>query len=127
MSFSGSFNLAFGTQEGHGSWSLFPTNKKRGTQKGFCDQEPHRVLLGFKLTTSMLFEGGIRQLDFPPTLCFLLPEPLSLKSVSASDKRVAQPCTPVVEPGRWEELLRGFGAQVWLGWSEGCTQGFFNE
>ena len=26
---------------------MFPTNKKRKTQKGFRAQEPHRVLLGF--------------------------------------------------------------------------------
>ena len=38
-------------RERHGGWSPFPTNKKRGTQKGFCAQEPHRVLLGF--TTSL--------------------------------------------------------------------------
>ena len=28
-------------------WSLFPTNKKWGTQKGFCTKEFHRVLLSF--------------------------------------------------------------------------------
>ena len=28
--------------------SLFPTNKKWGTQKTFCAQEPHMVLLSFK-------------------------------------------------------------------------------
>ena len=33
-------------------WSLFPVIKKRGTQKGFCAQEPHRVLLGITGTTS---------------------------------------------------------------------------
>ena len=33
--------------EGHGGWSLFPTNKKWGAQKGFHAWEPHRVLLGF--------------------------------------------------------------------------------
>ena len=32
-------------REGHGGWSLIPTNKKRGTQKDFRAQEPHRVLL----------------------------------------------------------------------------------
>ena len=66
MSFSGSFNLAsggflaapplslhplssptgncsnlpFGTQEGHGGWSLFPTNKKRGTERPSCPAAP---------------------------------------------------------------------------------------
>ena len=35
-------------REGHGGWSLFLTNKKWGTQKDFCAQEPHKVLLGFK-------------------------------------------------------------------------------
>ena len=34
--------------EGDGSWHLFPTNRKRGTQKGFHAQEPHLDLLGFK-------------------------------------------------------------------------------
>ena len=34
-------------REGHEGWSLFPTNKKWGTWKGFCAQEPHSVLLGF--------------------------------------------------------------------------------
>ena len=34
-------------REGHGGWSLFPTNKKWGTRTGFHAQEPHRVLLGF--------------------------------------------------------------------------------
>ena len=32
-------------REGHGGWSLFPTNKKMGTQKVFHAQELHRVLL----------------------------------------------------------------------------------
>lgn len=36
--------------EGHGSWSLFLTNKKWRTQKGFHAQELHRVLLGFTVT-----------------------------------------------------------------------------
>ena len=31
-------------------WSLFPVIKKQGTQKGFCTQEPHRVLLSFNCT-----------------------------------------------------------------------------
>ena len=30
-------------------WSLFPVIKKQGTQKDFCAQEPHRVLLGFNI------------------------------------------------------------------------------
>ena len=34
----------------YGGWSLFPTNKKRGTQKGFHTQGPHRVLLSFSLS-----------------------------------------------------------------------------
>ena len=34
--------------EGDGSWCLFPTNRKRGTQKSFHAQEPHLDLLGFK-------------------------------------------------------------------------------
>ena len=34
-------------KEGHGGWSLFPTNKKWGTQNGFHSQEPHRVLFSF--------------------------------------------------------------------------------
>ena len=34
-------------REGHAGWSLFLTNKQQGIQKGFCAQEPHRVLLGF--------------------------------------------------------------------------------
>ena len=33
-------------REGHGGWSLFPT-RNRGTWKGFCAQEPLRVLLSF--------------------------------------------------------------------------------
>ena len=37
-------------RKGYGGWSLFPTNKKRGTWKGFHAQEPQRVLLGFRLT-----------------------------------------------------------------------------
>ena len=35
-------------REGDGSWYLFPTNKKWGTQKGFHVQKPHLDLLGFK-------------------------------------------------------------------------------
>ena len=27
----------------------FPKNKKWGTQKGFCAQEPHRALSGYKV------------------------------------------------------------------------------
>ena len=27
---------------------LFPKNKKWGTHKGFCAQDPHRALLGYK-------------------------------------------------------------------------------
>ena len=34
-------------KEGHGGWSLFPANKKWGTQKSFHAQEPHMILLGF--------------------------------------------------------------------------------
>ena len=37
-----------GLRESHGGWSLFLTNKKWGTQKGFCAQELHRVLFSFK-------------------------------------------------------------------------------
>ena len=36
-------------REGQGGWSLFPTNKKQETQKGFRAQEGHKVLLGFIL------------------------------------------------------------------------------
>ena len=43
---------------GLGGWSLFPTNKKQGTQKGFHAQEPHGVLLGFSVyQTCVLFLG----------------------------------------------------------------------
>ena len=47
-------------------WSLFPVIKKWGTQKDFCAQEPHRVLLGFK--------GALGIPWFPSRrgLCFLL-------------------------------------------------------
>ena len=67
MSFCGSFNVASGDvyipslpwlatiricplelREGHGGCCLFPTNKKLGTQKGFCAQQSHRVPLSFK-------------------------------------------------------------------------------
>ena len=34
-------------RESHGDWSLYPTSKKWGTQKGFYAQEPHRSLLCF--------------------------------------------------------------------------------
>ena len=37
---------------GHRGWSLYCTNKKWETWKGFHDQEPHIVLLGFR--------GGIK-------------------------------------------------------------------
>ena len=30
-------------------WGPFPKNKKWGTQKGFCAQEPHRALLGYSI------------------------------------------------------------------------------
>ena len=73
MSFSGPFNLAsggflaapplisicsdlpFGTQGR--SWRLesVPYKQENGGQKGFCAQEPHRVLLGFNV---MLLRGG---------------------------------------------------------------------
>ena len=33
-------------------WSLFPVIKTWGTQKGFCAQEPHRVLLSINSTQS---------------------------------------------------------------------------
>ena len=33
----------------HGGWSLFPTSKEWGTQKGFRAQEIHRVLLDFSM------------------------------------------------------------------------------
>ena len=36
-----------GLREDPGRWSLFPTNKKWGTQRWYCAREPHRVLLGF--------------------------------------------------------------------------------
>ena len=43
-------------QEGHRGWILFPayngfypTNRKRGTRKGFHAQEPHRVLFNFSM------------------------------------------------------------------------------
>ena len=34
-----------------GKWNLFPIIKKPGTQKDFCAQEPHRLLLGFTPTS----------------------------------------------------------------------------
>ena len=37
-------------REGHGGWSLFPTNKKWKTQKDFHAQEPHEFLLSFSNT-----------------------------------------------------------------------------
>ena len=37
-------------REGHGGWSLFPTNKKWKTQKDFHAQEPHKFLLSFSNT-----------------------------------------------------------------------------
>ena len=43
---SNSLNLPFGTQGK--SWRLKPIYYKQGTQKGFCAQELHRVLLSFK-------------------------------------------------------------------------------
>ena len=36
--------------------SLFPVIKKQGIQKGFCAQEPYRVLLGSKCTTHQDFK-----------------------------------------------------------------------
>ena len=39
-------------------WSLFPVIKKRGTQKDFRAQEPHRALLGFG-RTFLLLKGGL--------------------------------------------------------------------
>ena len=44
-------NLTFGTQGR--SRRLFPANKKWGTQKGFCAQEPHMILLGFSTNSYM--------------------------------------------------------------------------
>ena len=46
-------------------WSLFPTNKKWGTQKGFCAQKPHMVLLSFKIVQLL----GLRM--FTDTLALL--------------------------------------------------------
>ena len=77
MSFSGFFDLAsgghllcvfipsllwlatvwtfpLGLREGHGSWSLYLTKKKRGTEKGFRGQEPHSLLLNFNNTNYLL-------------------------------------------------------------------------
>ena len=42
--------------------SLFPVIKKWGTQKGFCAQEPHRVLLGFRPSHAKV-EGAAATLD----------------------------------------------------------------
>ena len=39
-------------------WSLFPVIKKWGTQKGFCAQEPHRVVL------VLGFKGSLKQGSF---------------------------------------------------------------
>ena len=41
-------NLPLRTQRKSWSLSQLPTNKKMGTHKGFCAQQPHRVLLSFK-------------------------------------------------------------------------------
>ena len=57
-------NLPFGAQrEGQGGCGLFPTGKKcsgvrEWPQKGFHAQEPHRVLLGFKLTLIHFWHGA---------------------------------------------------------------------
>ena len=40
-------------RDAHGGWRLFPTNKKRGTKKGLCAQESHRVLLSFSDSNKM--------------------------------------------------------------------------
>lgn len=40
-------------------WSLFPTNKKWETQKGFCAQEPHRVLLGSIILLALWKESEV--------------------------------------------------------------------
>ena len=42
--------------------SLFPVIKKWGTQKGFCAQEPHRVLPGFR-PSHVKVEGAAATLD----------------------------------------------------------------
>ena len=56
-----------GLREGHGGWSLFPTNKERQTWKSFHAQEPQRVLLGFHpgttraLQSETLWPGFVHQ------------------------------------------------------------------
>ena len=39
-------------------WSLFPVIEKWGTQEGFCAQEPHGVLLGFRLWPGLGFASA---------------------------------------------------------------------
>ena len=51
----------------------FPKNKKWGIQKGFCAQEPHRAVFGFKTTTYSSFLLFPTPLPTSQTTLLLLP------------------------------------------------------
>ena len=52
----------------------FPKNKKLGTQKGFCAQEPHRVLLSYNGWLCLFQLVG--SLEFPDILWNVAPHQL---------------------------------------------------